>query len=122
MLLVSLSLVGFWALHVARDNGFTMSGLAAWGMAWWWMLQGFWVVGGNLRVVPLTGMPIPFTAYGGSELTAVYAGLGVLTLMKDRLVEAPSPDFWLKTLRLTTWLWGIGVGVLLLAHAWWIIH
>lgn len=121
LLLGALSLVGFWALRVAKNHGFTMPGLTAWGMAWWWMLQGFWVIGGNLRVVPLTGMPIPFTAYGGSELTAVYAGLGVLTLMKGRPMGA-SPAFWLKALRLTAWLWGIGVGVLLLAHAWWVLY
>ena len=121
LLLAALGGVALWALRVARRMGFTTAGLAAWGLAGWWMMQTFWVVAGNLRVLPLTGMPIPFTAYGGSELTAAYAGLGVLMWMRGRRSNA-SPTFWTKTLRWTAWLWGVGMGVLLLAHAWWVLH
>ncbi len=79
VLLGGLLLVVYWAFVVAlRAGPSTVAGGTAWGLAWWWGLQTALVVGGTLRLLPFTGMPIPFAAYGGSELTAAYLGLTLL--------------------------------------------
>jgi cell division protein FtsW (lipid II flippase) len=41
-------------------------------------LQTFLIIGGVLRLVPVTGLPLPFTSYGGS---AMVAGFMLLALM-----------------------------------------
>ena len=52
--------------------------LAAAGIALLITVQAVVIVAGNLGIVPLTGVTLPFTSYGGSGLLANYLALGLL--------------------------------------------
>ena len=57
--------------------------LLATGLTLIFGLQAFIIIGGVLRVVPLTGVALPFVSYGGSSLVANYVLLAILVRISD---------------------------------------
>jgi cell division protein FtsW (lipid II flippase) len=64
------------------DDGF--SKLLAAGLTFSFALQTFIIVGGILRMIPLTGVTLPFVSYGGSSVVANFVLLGGLLLISNR--------------------------------------
>jgi cell division protein FtsW (lipid II flippase) len=54
-------------------------------------VQAFIIAAGNLKLIPLTGITLPFISYGGSSLVANAVVIGLLIALSDRGVEPPAP-------------------------------
>jgi len=66
---------GFRAALAAKD---VFAALLATGLSTMLGLQALVIMGGTLKVVPLTGVTLPFVSYGGSSLVMSFAMLGLL--------------------------------------------
>jgi cell division protein FtsW (lipid II flippase) len=72
---------GFRVSMLAGDG---FSKLLAAGLTFGFALQTFIIVGGILRVIPLTGITLPFVSYGGSSVVANFLVVAGLMLVSHR--------------------------------------
>jgi len=72
---------GFKVALLASDG---FSKLLATGLTAVFSIQAFVIVGGVTRVIPLTGVTLPFISYGGSSIVANFVLLALLLLISDR--------------------------------------
>ena len=67
------------------DDGF--SKLLACGLTFAFGLQAFLIVGGIIRLIPLTGITLPFVSYGGSSIVSNFIMLALLLMVSNRAAE-----------------------------------
>ncbi len=72
---------GFKTAILAEDG---FSKLLATGLTAILALQAFVIIGGVTRVIPLTGVTLPFISYGGSSIVANFVLLALLLLISDK--------------------------------------
>jgi cell division protein FtsW (lipid II flippase) len=70
--------------RIALFAGDGFSKLLAAGLTFGFALQTFIIVGGIVRVIPLTGITLPLVSYGGSSIVANFFVLAGLMLVSNR--------------------------------------
>ena len=96
-LIGTLGLIALFGLILAR--GLRASLLApdsfrrlfAAGITAYFGIQALLIISGNLRLLPLTGVTLPFVSYGGSSLLTSFVALLCLLLISNHLDEEPAP-------------------------------
>lgn len=77
--------IGFRTALRARTD---FSKLMAAGLTAVLGFQSFFIMAGIARLLPLTGVTLPFVAYGGSSLVSSYLLVGLLTRISDESADA----------------------------------
>lgn len=78
IILILLVFVIYRCLRVANLAGDTYGALIAYGFAILIFFQTIVNVGVNLRIIPVTGLPLPFISYGGSSILSLLLGIGLV--------------------------------------------
>jgi cell division protein FtsW (lipid II flippase) len=82
LLLYMAFVVRGFQIALAATDGF--SKLLAAGLSFGFAFQTFVIVGGITRVIPLTGITLPFVSYGGSSIVANFLLVAGLMLISHR--------------------------------------
>lgn len=103
------------ALHAPdRFRRYLAAGLTAYLAA-----QSILIISGNLRLLPLTGVTLPFVSYGGSSLLTVFIALLLMLHVSNRGEEKPAYEINLRPyLSLGGFLFS-GIAAVSLVTGWW---
>jgi peptidoglycan glycosyltransferase len=88
VLMAFLVLIGS-GLRIALRADHPFEKLLAVGLTTLLGLQAFIIIGGGIRLVPLTGITLPFVSYGGSALVSNYVVLALLMRMSHEQRARP---------------------------------
>lgn len=84
-------------------------------------VQSLLIIGGNLRLLPLTGVTLPFVSYGGSSLLTCYVALFLLLTIGSQTEVEPAPLPNPQPYMIMAGLLGLGIAAAALTSAWWAV-
>lgn len=84
-------------------------------------VQALLIIGGNLRLLPLTGVTLPFISYGGSSLLTSFIALLILLLISNHLDEEPAPLLKPQPYYALGAFLSLGLFTAALANGWWAV-
>ncbi|MHB0988344.1 MAG: FtsW/RodA/SpoVE family cell cycle protein [Bellilinea sp.] len=119
LLLVGLFIFRAFSIAMRAANNFHRF-LAA-GLGCYFGIQSILIIGGNIRILPLTGVALPFVSYGGSSLLTTFTALGLLLVVSSNEGTA-SPELpRLRPYLVTGAALAGALMVLALAAGWWAV-
>ncbi len=84
-------------------------------------IQSLLIIGGNLRLLPLTGVTLPFVSYGGSSLLTSFVATLLLLLIGQNDEEEPASLPTAQPYTLLTTLLTLALLSLAVATTWWAV-
>ncbi len=90
ILVILIIVLVVWRCLRAAQKARDVAGMSiAYGVATLIFFQGMVNIGVNLNIVPVSGLPLPFISYGGSGLTSLMLGIGLVesVAMRFRQLE-----------------------------------
>lgn len=88
LLVIAIIIVIIWRCLRAAQKARDVAGMTiAYGVATLIFFQGMVNIGVNLNIVPVSGLPLPFISYGGSGLTSLMLGIGLVESVAMRHKE-----------------------------------
>jgi rod shape determining protein RodA len=89
ILIAGLSFIILRCLRAARMARDTFGSLICYGIAILLAFQGFFNIAMNLKLLPVSGLPLPFFSYGGSSLFASLLAIGLVesVMLRHKQIE-----------------------------------
>lgn len=84
-------------------------------------IQSLLIIGGNIRLFPLTGVTLPFVSYGGSSLLTSYIALAMLIAISNSEDDEPAELRTPKPYAFLSGALALGFAACAFATAWWAI-
>lgn len=90
--LLSLLFIILRGIHIALCSKTTFGRYLAFGISAFFALQTVFIVSGNLGLIPLTGVTLPFVSYGGSSLVTNLIAIMLLLKMSTQTSTQELPE------------------------------
>jgi rod shape determining protein RodA len=89
LIIVTLGIIVWRCVRAAQKARDVAGSMIAIGVATLIFFQGAVNIGMNLNILPVSGLPLPFISYGGSGLTALMLGIGLVesVVMRHKQME-----------------------------------
>jgi cell division protein FtsW (lipid II flippase) len=121
-LLVALAILAARGLYIAIRAPDSFRRFLAAGLSAYLIGQSVVIIGGNLRLLPLTGVTLPFVSYGGSSLLTAYITLLLLLHISNQAQSRPKTVPGLpRYLQLGGFLF-TGLAAAALVAGWWAFY
>lgn len=91
-LLLLFAIVIIRGINIALASKTTYGRYLAFGISMFLALQSLWIICGNLGLLPLTGVTLPFISYGGSSLLTSLLAILILLKISTDSSTIPLPD------------------------------
>jgi len=121
----SISMIGLFTLLMFRSiqtaiktNNKFLRFLAS-GIGIYLIFQTFLIIGGNIRLLPITGVTLPLVSYGGSSLVTSMLAIYILVKISDCKVDQVRDPQGLLPYRNIAVLCSVGLFLLALVTGWW---
>ena len=101
-------------ISIAQATKTTFGRYLAFGISAYFGLQTFFIVAGNLGLLPLTGVTLPFFSYGGSSLVTNLIAVMLLLKISSEQAAEPLPEPARRPYR---WIAAIFLGLFILVLA-----
>ena len=118
-LLGTISFLCLRALRIALRARDAYQRYLAVGLSAYLAGQSLLIIGGNIRMLPLTGVTLPFVSYGGSSLMASFSALLLLSLVSHEGIRRAAPVTRSRPTLVVAWIVLTGFGLAALATGWW---
>lgn len=82
-------------------------------------VQSLLIIGGNVRLLPLTGVTLPFVSYGGSSLLTSFIALYLLLAISNTEDQEPAPLQNPRPYNILAGIFALGFAACALTGAWW---
>ncbi len=121
----TIGLIGLFSLILARGLNAAYRApdqfrrLLAGGIVAYLGIQSIMIIGGNLRLLPLTGVTLPFVSYGGSSLLTSFLALLFLLKIGGEIDVEPAALSDPRPFSILAALLGLGLIAASLAVSWW---
>lgn len=92
LLLAVYVIIVMRGISIAMNARSSFHALLAFGVVTMLGLQTLLIVGGNIRLIPLTGVVLPFVAAGGSSMISYMAAIGLLLGISSLNADADDDD------------------------------
>ena len=84
--IIMLFLILFYrGFKIAMNQDIKFYKILALGISILFCVQSFIIIGGVIKLIPLTGITLPFVSYGGSSLLSSFIALGILQVASEDL-------------------------------------
>lgn len=118
-LLALLALIATRGFLIAIRASSNFRRLLAAGITTYFSAQSILIIGGNLRLLPLTGVTLPFVSYGGSSLLTSFIGILILIQISNEVDEEPAGLPFPQPFLNMAGLIGVGLLACALVNGWW---